>query len=540
MIQVRGLTKVFPGGPKAVDGLDLAVSQGEIFGLLGPNGAGKTTAIRTLSTLCGFDSGEVRVAGFDVDREPEKVRQAIGVVAQNTGIDYFLTGRENLELQGHLYRMKKAEIKSRIDELAKYFELEGSLDRQVAGYSGGMRRKLDIATALIHHPQLVFLDEPTLGLDIKSRKMLWTYIEKLNKEMGLTILLTTHYLEEADKLAHRVAIINGGKIRAVGTADELKSSIAGDALTLNLEQQDWAAEQFVHALKQTDYVRDSLWEGARKLHLYITNGAESVPKITELAGQYKVHILTLSLSRPSLDDVFLKYTGSSLEDVGESSGDEWWKQWAGKGGSSKWQKKWAQSQGEDGGEGGWGQWSAEEIAEWQKQQGQAGTESAGSAPDGTQTGGWGQWSAEEVAEWQRQQAQQGQATTTETVDSPPSEDVQESGSGWGQWSAEEIAEWHRQKNPAAKPAAEGTGAAAWGQWSAEEIAKWQKQQKPPAAEPEAPPADTAQSSTGGWGQWSAEEVAEWHRQRNQSAEQDPSQSDRPDWNDDMKAGSQKK
>ena len=341
MIQVRGLTKVFPNGLKAVDELDLAVDQGEIMGLLGPNGAGKTTTIRTLATLCGFDSGEVIVAGFNVDREPEKIRQSIGVVAQNTGIDYFLTGRENLELQGHLYRMKKADIKLRVTELACYFELEDSLDRQVATYSGGMRRKLDIATALIHSPPLLFLDEPTLGLDIKSRKMLWNYIQKLNKETGLTILLTTHYLEEADRLAHRVAIISGGKIRALGTPDELKSTIAGDALTLNLEQQDWAVQQFVTALKQTDYVKDSMWEG-NKLHLYVTNGAESVPKISELAGKHSARILTLSLSRPSLDDVFLKYTGSSMEDEAEETGDEWWKQWAGKAGSEKWQQQWNQ------------------------------------------------------------------------------------------------------------------------------------------------------------------------------------------------------
>ena len=191
MIQVRGLTKVFPNGIKAVDDLDLTVPQGEILGLLGPNGAGKTTTIRALTTLCGFDSGKVLVAGHDVDREPEMVRLRIGVVAQNTGIDYFLTGRENLELQGHLYRMKKSEIKTRISELAQYFDLVSDLDRQVAMYSGGMRRKLDIATALIHRPTLLFLDEPTLGLDIKSRKMLWEYIQKLNQDTGLTILLPT-------------------------------------------------------------------------------------------------------------------------------------------------------------------------------------------------------------------------------------------------------------------------------------------------------------------------------------------------------------
>jgi ABC-2 type transport system ATP-binding protein len=436
MIQVRGLTKVFPAGPKAVDGLDLSVTQGEILGLLGPNGAGKTTTIRALSTLCGFDSGEVIIAGYDVDKEPEKVRQAIGVVAQNTGIDYFLTGRENLELQGHLYRMKKSDIKRRVAELASYFELDDSLDRQVATYSGGMRRRLDIATALIHHPQLVFLDEPTLGLDIKSRKMLWNYIEKLNKEMGLTILLTTHYLEEADKLAHRVAIISGGKIRAVGTPDELKSSIAGDALTLNLEQQDWAAKQFLMALKQTDYVRDSMWEG-NKLHLYITNGAESVPKITELAGKYSVHILTLSLARPSLDDVFLKYTGSSMEDTGEESGDEWWKQWAGKGGGGKWQKQWSEAQ------------EGEEGGGWQEGQENQAEQPASSSSEQTNTG-WPQqkWTQEEMEQWYKQHS--GGAVDSDPSPTSPSAETPDKAEPQQQWSAEETAQWQKNQRETAE------------------------------------------------------------------------------------------
>ena len=415
MIQVRGLTKVFPSGLKAVDDLDLAVAQGEILGLLGPNGAGKTTTIRTLSTLCGFDSGKVLVAGYDVDREPEKVRQSIGVVAQNTGIDYFLTGRENLELQGHLYRMKKADIKVRVAELAGYFELEAGMDRQVATYSGGMRRKLDIATALIHRPSLLFLDEPTLGLDIKSRKMLWNYIQKLNRETGLTILLTTHYLEEADKLAHRVAIISGGKIRALGTPDELKGKIAGDALTLDLEQQDWPAQQFVAALKETNYVKDLMWEGG-KLHLYVTNGAESVPKISELAGTYAIHILNLSLSRPTLDDVFLKFTGASMEEGGEESGDEWWKQWAGKGGGGKWQQRWHENQqsNEDGGQADDGRQAAQwpRTDEW---------ETSSAAPstgaDAASTNGKSpqrRWSPEEMAQWQNQRQEAGSDVTDDT------------------------------------------------------------------------------------------------------------------------------
>jgi ABC-2 type transport system ATP-binding protein len=451
MIQVRGLTKVFPAGPKAVDALDFMVRDGEIMGLLGPNGAGKTTTIRALSTLCGFDSGQVIVAGYDVDREPEKVRRNIGIVAQNTGIDYFLTGRENLELQGHLYRMKKSQIKNRIAELSHYFELEDSLDRQVAAYSGGMRRKLDIATALIHHPKLVFLDEPTLGLDIKSRKMLWNYIEKLNKEMGITILLTTHYLEEADKLAHRVAIISGGKIRAVGTPDELKSSIAGDALSLNLEQQDWASQQFAAALRQTAYVKDLMWEG-NKLHLYVTHGAESVPKLTELANKHSVHILSLSLSRPSLDDVFLKYTGSSMEDTGEESGDQWWKQWAGKGGSGKWQQQWSQdpeAQGNTGAQGGeWqgNQWSQAEPPQAssaqqaiQPEQGQNDTIQQTSAAAWPKQ----QWSADDMAQWESSQGNKSNIDHG-NPSSPFKPDDDASGKPWPQtqqWSSPEASQW---------------------------------------------------------------------------------------------------
>ncbi|MEK7321498.1 MAG: ATP-binding cassette domain-containing protein [Pseudomonadota bacterium] len=443
MIQVRGLTKVFPTGTKAVDNLDLDVTDGEILGLLGPNGAGKSTTIRALATLCGFDSGTVKVAGYDVDIDPQRVRQTIGVVAQNTGIDYFLTGRENLELQGQMYRMNKADIRARITELAQYFELADSLDRTVATYSGGMRRKLDIATALIHRPKLVFLDEPTLGLDIKSRKMLWSYIQKLNKEMGITILLTTHYLEEADMLADRVAIISAGKIRAVGTPDELKRAIAGDAITISFEQQDWTTQQFAQALKQAGHVKDLLWQG-NKLHLYVENGGESVPTITRLASEKQVRILTLSLSRPSLDDVFLKHTGSSLEGDTEETGDEWWKQWAGKGGGGKWQKQWEQSQAEGqtaesaagNGEGAQ-QWSAEETADWQK----------------------GQWSAQEMADWQKQKEP---AVEPATATSAAAETPQSTSGGWGKWSAEEIAAWQK------------------GQWSAEEMADWQKQKDEPA------------------------------------------------------------
>ncbi len=346
MIKITDLVKVFPGGAKALDGLNLEVDKGEIMGLLGPNGAGKTTTIRVLSTLSGFDSGEVITAGFNVDLEPEKVRESIGVVAQQTGVDYFLTGRENLLLQGQLYRMRRSDILKRIEELTTYFDLKDALDRTVATYSGGMRRKLDIATALIHNPKLLFLDEPTLGLDIKSRQMLWQYIKKLNEEAGLTILLTTHYLEEADKLAHRVAIISQGKIKAMDTPAALKSAIHGDSVILTFDQVDKKVQAFAWGLKDVDYVSRATWDND-KLYVYVDNGAQSIPQIATIANKAGIELKSIMLSCPTLDDVFLKYTGSSMESNEEESGDEWWKQWAGKSGSGKWAKQWQENSDEN-------------------------------------------------------------------------------------------------------------------------------------------------------------------------------------------------
>jgi ABC-2 type transport system ATP-binding protein len=362
MIRVNGLTKIFEGGTKAIDNLSLEVKEGEILALLGPNGAGKTTTIRVLSTLSGFDEGEVEVAGFNVDSDPEAVRRAIGMVAQKTGVDFFLTGRENLELQGRLYRMDKGDIDARIKELADYFEIADALDRQVMTYSGGMQRKLDIATALIHKPQLIFLDEPTLGLDIKSRQNLWRYIEKLNKEQGLTILLTTHYLEEADHLSHRVAIINQGRIQVIDTPEALKNDIHGDSVVLNFDTQSPAVGDFTYAMHSDPEIKDVVWQND-SLHLYVDNGGAAVPKLVRLAEEQGLTINSLSLARPTLDDVFLKYTGTTLEDAEEEEAEEWWHQWAGKGGGGgKWQKNWEQWQDklEESG-------SEDEKADWQQQ-----------------------------------------------------------------------------------------------------------------------------------------------------------------------------
>jgi ABC-2 type transport system ATP-binding protein len=351
-IRVSGLTKIYPPDLRAVDGLDLAVKEGEIMALLGPNGAGKSTTIRVLSTLSGFDSGQAVIGGLDVDTDPEKVRRTIGVVAQKTGVDYFLTGRENMTLQGHMYRMKKADIRSRIEELAEYFELKAALDKPVTSYSGGMTRKLDIATALIHRPKILYLDEPTLGLDIRSRKILWRHIEELNRKFGLTILLTTHYLEEADKLSHRVAIINGGKIRIIGTPDELKNGIHGDSVVLSFDQAGTDERSYADRIKSEGVAREVVWEG-NNLHLYVDDGAGSIPQIMERATHAGIHVRTLSLARPTLDDVFLKYTGTSMLEVKEEEGEQWWTQWAGKGGGGDWKKmakKWGYEEPEDGSE----------------------------------------------------------------------------------------------------------------------------------------------------------------------------------------------
>ena len=337
-ILIKKLTKIYPPNHKAIDELDLSVNNSEVMALLGPNGAGKTTTIRVCSTLSGFDSGQVMIGGLDVDIAPDKVRQTIGVVAQQTGIDYFLTGRENMRLQGHLYHMKKNDIYDRIKELADYFELAEQLDNIVSTYSGGIRRKLDIATALIHRPKILFLDEPTLGLDIRSRKVLWKHIEELNTNFGLTILLTTHYLEEADSLSDRVAIINTGKIQIIGTPDELKNSIKGDSVVISFEKVAQNEQSFAYLAKQEDYIKDTVWDG-NNLHLYVADGAECVPKLMVLASQNHVEVKSLALSRPSLDDVFLKYTGSSMQGTPQETTDEWWKQWAGKGGG-KWAGKW--------------------------------------------------------------------------------------------------------------------------------------------------------------------------------------------------------
>jgi ABC-2 type transport system ATP-binding protein len=243
---------VYSDGTKAVDDISFNVEEGEFFGFLGPNGAGKSTTIKILTTLLRKTSGSAIVAGHDLDKEPEKIRKLIGVQSQDTAVDGDLTGRENLVLQAHFQQLPNAEIKERVNELLKLMELENAADKRARNYSGGMKKRLDLATALVHKPRLLFLDEPTTGLDPQSRAAIWTYLEKLNKDEGITIFLTTQYMEEADRLCRQLSIIDFGKIVANGSPSELKRQVGADSIKLaleNCEKDRLKAKRFLAVLK---------------------------------------------------------------------------------------------------------------------------------------------------------------------------------------------------------------------------------------------------------------------------------------------------
>lgn len=325
IIQTDRLSKVYPGGRTALAGIDLAVFEGEIFGFLGPNGAGKTSTIKILTTLSRPSSGTASVAGFDVVRESAAVRRVIGYVAQEAGVDYFLTGRENLTLQGRLYHLDSRVIAERTDELLALFDLQSVADRLVSSYSGGTKRKLDIATALLHRPRVLFLDEPTLGLDLQSRHALWEYIRRLNASHGMTIFLTTHYLEEADKLSHRIAIVDQGGVKAVGTPDALKDGVGGDAIRLTFESGAPGPAVW-QVLKSHPLVKDVIAEG-ESVHVVVKEGREALPKLLPALDAANAGIRSITVARPSLDDVFLKYTGKAFVAGGASNGAAWWTRW---------------------------------------------------------------------------------------------------------------------------------------------------------------------------------------------------------------------
>ncbi len=309
MIEATGLTKRY-GEVQALDGLSFAVAPGTIFGLLGPNGAGKSTAVKVLTTLARADGGSARVAGFDVARDAPRVRRAIGVVAQRSGVDVELTGRENVILQGRLQGLRGRELAARADTLLGQFGLGDAARRIAKGYSGGMQRRLDIAMGLVHAPKVLFLDEPTTGLDPEVRAAMWTEIARLRDEEGLTILLTTHYLEEADQLASALAIVDRGRVVAQGAPGDLKASLEGDAL--HVELGDGSVDGNVtSALAAVGGLREVQVDG-RSLHARADDGARAVPAVLAALDSHAIEVASVTVARPSLDDVYLRFAGRSF------------------------------------------------------------------------------------------------------------------------------------------------------------------------------------------------------------------------------------
>jgi ABC-2 type transport system ATP-binding protein len=322
IIETHNLRKSFktrqgrgkPQVVEAVRGINMIVKQGEIFGFLGPNGAGKTTTLRMLSTLIQPDGGTAAVAGHDLLRESGRVRERIGYVSQAGGSDPHLTARENLVLQGRLYGMDKKAAQQRAAELIRAVDLESFAERQAKTYSGGQKRRLDMALGMVHRPALLFLDEPTTGLDPQSRVRMWEEVSRL-RENGTTVFLTTHYLDEADALADRLAIIDNGQIVAEGTPDTLKRQIAGDVVTLGLETHNGAVHHAHELLHSQSFVRE-VHPSDGQIQLYVERGEEALPTILRLLDGAGLGIQTIALSRPSLDDVFLRKTGRSLRESG--------------------------------------------------------------------------------------------------------------------------------------------------------------------------------------------------------------------------------
>jgi ABC-2 type transport system ATP-binding protein len=313
VIETRGLRRVFKSRQRevvAVAAVDLTVSRGEIFGFLGPNGAGKTTTLRMLATLLPPSGGSARVAGCELATQPATIRERIGYVGQAGGADREITGRTELVFQGRLYGMSVAAAQRRAAELIDMLELEGAADRKVATYSGGQKRRLDIGLGLAHDPQLLFLDEPTTGLDPQSRARVWDEVRKMH-DRGVTVFLTTHYLDEADALCDRVAIIDYGKIVAEGTPEELKRAVAGDVVTLSVSGDQQRAYDLV---KHQPFVRESRLENGY-IHLYVDRGEVAMPAILRLLEGASMQLVTVELHRPSLDDVFLRQTGRSLREA---------------------------------------------------------------------------------------------------------------------------------------------------------------------------------------------------------------------------------
>ncbi|MCY4036855.1 MAG: ATP-binding cassette domain-containing protein [bacterium] len=306
-ILARGLRRTY-GDVVAVDSLDLEVGQGEVYGFLGPNGAGKSTAVRMLCTLASLTAGSAAVAGYDVVSESERVRLSIGVALQDAALDGKLTGRETLMLQGRYYGLERSAIAKRIEELSPLLEMD-AIDRRVSTYSGGMKRRLDLAAALMHNPEVLFLDEPTTGLDPISRAVVWDQIRLLNRDLGMTIFLTTQYLEEADALTHRVGILSQGRLAAEGTPDELKRAVGSDVVVVRVAGDAEAAERAVAAvpgISQTEVY-------GNEVSAATGDGASVISPVAVALSEAGIEVRELSIHPTTLDDVFLELTGARIE-----------------------------------------------------------------------------------------------------------------------------------------------------------------------------------------------------------------------------------
>ena len=309
IIETKNLTKVYNGKIKAVSDLNLEIKEGEIYGLAGPNGAGKTTTINMLITRIAPTGGTAMVGGFDIAKNSLAVRKLIGVVPQDFTADEDLTGRENLMMVSQFYDVPRAKAQENVRTLLKLVDLEEAADRYVRTYSGGMRKRLELIIGLVHEPRILFLDEPTLGLDVQTRMQMWNYVKEIQKRLNVTIILTSHYLEEIDELAARVSIIDHGKVLITGSPAELKTSLKGDIITITLSDQQSAG--LIKTIPDTVEVTDA---GQNTVKIKVVNADDSLPAIINFISQHKLSTIKLTVVKPTLDEVFLEYTGRSIRE----------------------------------------------------------------------------------------------------------------------------------------------------------------------------------------------------------------------------------
>lgn len=315
-IEINSLSKEF-GKIKAVENISLEVKNGEIFGFLGPNGAGKSTTMMILTTLLKPTSGKALVAGFDVVTQAKQVRQNIGFVQQEISVDEYLTGRENLILQARLNHIPKNLVNKRIDEILELIELADKQNEPVITYSGGMRKRLDIAGGLLHQPKVLFLDEPTVGLDIQTRRKIWEYLRNIHKEFGMTIFLSTHYMEEADNLCDRIGIIDYGQIQAIDSPQTMKNALGNEVISFTSSDNGEKKSNLISKIKEIEHVKD-ITTKEEGVTVFSSKGTEVIPLIFQLSSSLGIKINSISLTQPTLDDVFISYTGRELRDETEN------------------------------------------------------------------------------------------------------------------------------------------------------------------------------------------------------------------------------